>query len=547
MESIVKFPSLQASFSTTATASASGVYAVGTGKNLVDLEIPSNIGVVDLSKTAIVVSFRSDNTPTQNTNAIVNQFLGLLKNGQTNNQDQNQYHTAAVYVRHASLFNSKKGKLEELREVQCLKGNLAFYTRNMDDANAVKNRGGDLGQKQRFIADTLNDIVKDGTEKSRQGDYELRIPLKEVFDFCNNPAYDTSDAGTTKLHFEFHFDKVIAGFKTTENNIAGGFITANAQAAQGNVFPQIPMSDMEVPATANQATNTTGGPITITDPLITRASYPDLRACPFYVGMQLNHQVLVTDATNPFGNAGNLGNHFRVVTAIGRPTTGDRDRVQLTLSNENVPVLPTGRRVVPVGAQGQKVSLDDPAQDYLRTTANPIQINSVELQVLVDPSADKVANFTYVEYKSERDTYAARANLVRNYEIPPNCRSAYVFFDPERRESIEANFESYRIAIDNEDIIGRRVTTFSPLDMDMKSGTLTNSGLRVRSLEEQAVNQYSSRSQGAPAVDTGTQLASIMFPVPLKPNSQRLTLDLQATFGNLSGDHIIYFECLKSF
>jgi len=544
MEQIVKYPALQASFSTTAAAAASGVYAVGVGKNLVDLEIPSNIGVVDLSKTAVVVSFRSDNTPTQNTNAIVNQFLGLLKNGQTGNQDQNQYHTAAVYVRHASLFNSKKGKLEELREVQCLKGNLAFYTRNQDDANAVKNRGGDLGQKQRFIADTLNDIVKDGTEKSRQGDYELRIPLKEVFDFCNNPAYDTSDAGTTKLHFEFHFDKVIAGFKTTENAQGGGFIASHAHAAQGNVFPQILMSDMEVPATANQASNTTGGPITITDPLITRATYPDLRACPFFVGMQLNHEVLVTDATNPFGNAGNLGNHFRVVTAIGRPTTGDRDRVQLTLSAENQPVLPTGRRVVPAGAQGQKVSLDDPAQNYLRTTVNPIQINSVELQVLVDPSADKVANFTYVEYKSERDTYAARTNLVRNYEIPPNCRSAYVFFDPEQRESIEANFESYRIAIDNEDIIGRRVNAFSPLDLDMKSGTLTNSGLRVRSLEEQAVNQYSSRSQGS---DTGTQLASIMFPVPLKANSQRLTLDLQATGGTLTGDHIIYFECLKSY
>ena len=100
----------------------------------------------------------------------------------------------------------------------------------------------------------------------------------------------------------------------------------------------------------------------------TRATYPDLRACPFYVGQQLCHQVLVEDSANPHGNAGNLGNNFRVVTAIGRPATGDRDRVQLTLSAENQPVLPNGRRVVPAPAQGQKVSLEDPAQNYLQAT-----------------------------------------------------------------------------------------------------------------------------------------------------------------------------------
>ena len=545
MESIIKYPSLQSSFSSTATASAAGVYAIGQGVNLVDMEIPSNIGLVDLSRSDVVVSFRSDNVPNNNANAILNQFLDLLKNGHANSQDNSNYHTAAVYVRHASLFNSKKGKLEELREVQCLKGNLALYTRNMDDANARKNRGADCGQKHRFVAETLNDIVGDGNEKSRQRDFELRIPLKDVFDFCNNPAYDTSDAGLTKLHFEFHFDKVVAGIKTSENAVANGFTTANAHDAQGGVFPQVLMSDMEVPATANQADNNTGGAVNITDPLITRATYPDLRSCPFFVGQMLNHRVNITDRTNPFGNAAVLNNNYRVITAIGRPTTGNKDRVQLTLSAENIPSLPNGRRVVPAPAQGQFVNLDDSASQYLAATTRPILINSVELQVLVDPSADKVPNFTYVEYKSERDTYAARLQLVRNYEIPPNCRSVYVFFTPEQRESFENQLESYRVSIDNEDIIGRRVNLFSSLDLDLKSGTLTNSGLRVRSLEEKAISTYASRSQNT---DGGNSIRSIMFPCPLKPNSQRLTLDLSAAAGQtLAGDHIIYFECLKSY
>lgn len=541
MEQIIKYPSLQSSFSTTATA-APNVYAVGTGKTLVDLEIPSNIGVVDLSRSAVVVSVRSDNTPTANQNGVLNQFLDLLKIGHANDQDNTNYHSAAVYVRHASLFNSKKGKIDEIREVQCLKGNLAFYTRNMDDANAIKNRGADCGQKQRFVAEAMNDIVKDGTEKSRQGDFELRIPLKDVFDFCNNPAYDTSDAGITKIHLEMHFDKMVAGVKTSENAIANGFTTAHAHAATGGLFPQVLMSDMEIPVTANQADNQTGGNVNITDPLVTKATYPDLRACPFFVGQVVNHQVNVEDAPAG-GNAGVLGNHYRVITAIGRPPAGNKDRVQLTLSNENIPVLPNNRKVI-TPAQGQFVGLDDPAQNYIRASNNAIQINQVELQVLVDPSADKVANFTYVEYKSDRDTYAARTSLVRNYEVPPNCRSVYVFFTPEQRESIETHLQSYRVSIDNEDIIGRRVNTFSTLDMDLKNGTLTNSGLRVRSLEEKAISTFASRSQGN---DTGTSIHSIMFPCPLKPNSQRLTLDLQADGGDLAGDHIIYFECLKQY
>jgi len=545
MENTIRYPSLQSSFSSTATASAAGVYAVGTGKNLVDMEIPANIGLVDLSRSDVVVSFRSDNVPTNNANAVLNQFLDLLKNGHTNSQDNSNYHSTAVFVRHASLFNSKKGKLEELREVQCLKGNLALYTRNMDDANAIKNRGADCGQKHRFVAETMNDIVGDGSEKSRQRDFELRIPLKEVFDFCNNPAYDTSDAGVTKLHFEFHFDKVIAGVKTSENAVAGGFITANAHAATGGLFPQILMSDMEVPVTANQADNNTGGNVNITDPLVTRATYPDLRSCPFYVGQLINHRVNIQDRTAPFGNAAVLNNNYRVITAIGRPAAGDKDRVQLTLSNENIPVLPNGRRVAPAPAQGQFVALDDSAEDYLQASVRPIQINSVEVQVLVDPSADKVANFTYVEYKAERDTYAARQQLVRNYEIPPNTRSVYVFFTPEQRESFENFLQSYRVSIDNQDIIGRRVNVSSSLDMDLKSGTLTNSGLRVRNLEEKVISTFASRSQGN---DAGSAIRAVMFPCALKPNSQRLTLDLEAVTGQqLSGDHILYFETLKSY
>ncbi len=566
MEQLVKFPSLQASFSTNASGFAgaqTGVLPVKAtaSKNLVDMEIPANIGIVDLSRSAVVVSLRNNSVPTAsaglNTKGVMNVFPELIKTGNYAGlvQSNSDIHSTAVFVRNASMFNARRGKIEEIKEVQCLRGNLSRYTRNDEDVNSSKNKSTDLGQKVSFPAEAGNDIVGEGIELSRNQDYELRIPLSDVFDFCNNPAYDTSD-GITKLHFEFHFDKLIFGVKTTANNVANGFVHKHAHNAQGNVFPQVFMSDMEMPQTANQRDNTTGGNVNITDPLITRATYPDLRACPYYVGQQVNQTINIQDSANPHGNAGDLGDNIRVITAIGRPTAGggdggglNKDKVQITLSNENIPVLPNGRRIVPAPARSVRLQLDRMvanADNYVRTNAQPVQINSVELQCLIDPQADKVSNFTYVEYKSEQDTYSPRQELVRNYEVPPNCRSVYVFFSPNEKESEQPNLVSYRVSIDNEDIIGRRVNVGSTLDLDLKNGTLTNSGLRVRSLEEKVQNVFGMRSTNT---DVGTRMDAIMFPVPLKANSQRLTLDLLATGGgqNLLGHHIIYYECLKSY
>lgn len=564
MEQLVKFPSLQGTFSTNATGfygAHTGVLPVGAtaSKNLVDMEIPANIGIVDLSRSAVVVSLRNNSVPTgsagYNNKGVLNVFPELIKTGNYAGlvQDNSEIHSTAVFVRNASMFNGRRGKIEEIKEVQCLRGNLSKYTKNDEDVNSTKNKSTDLGQKVSFPAEACNDIVGEGNELSRNQDYELRIPLNEVFDFCNNPAYDTSD-GITKLHFEFHFDKLLIGIKSTANNIANGFVHKHAHNAQGNVFPQVFVSDMEMPQTANQRTNNTGANVNITDPMITRATYPDLRACPYYVGQQVNQTINVEDAGG--GNAGNLGDNIRVITAIGRPTAdgGDgnglnKDKVQITLSNDSIPVLPNGRRIVPAPARSVRLQLDRMvanADDYVRVNVEPPQINGVELQVLVDPQADKVSNFTYVEYRSEQDTYSPRAELVRNYEVPPNCRSVYVFFSPNERESEQPNLVSYRVSVDNEDIIGRRVNVGSTLDLDLKNGTLTNSGLRVRSLEEKVQNIFGQRSTGT---DVGTRLDAIMFPVPLKANSQRLTLDLQATGGgqNLLGHHIIYYECLKSY
>jgi hypothetical protein len=125
-------------------------------------------------------------------------------------------------------------------------------------------------------------------------------------------------------------------------------------------------------------------------------------------------------------------------------------------------------------------------------------------------------------------------------------------FDPTERDSRQPDLESYRVAIDNVDILGRRVNVKSALDLDLKNSTLTNSGLRLRNLEEKVIGAFASRARNA--TDAGTDFVTVMFPCPLKSNSQRLTLDLRPSNGGRLGAasdgvgrHIIYYECLSSY
>lgn len=567
MENLVKLPSLQASFDTSGS------------KNLVDIEIPRGMGKVDLSRTSLVVNVEAKADPLATAGfalpGITNSFLDVKNaagNPGGNRADNRPLYSTACAIRNASMYSAQKGKIEDVREVQSLKGGLAVYLKNAEDVNSEKGHAVVDRPKVSFPAENQQELTGIGNDRSRNKSMDLVIKLSEVFDACQNPSYDTSN-DSLKFHFEFHFDRFDNAQHIESNALAtNGFFGIAGNFTHARNEPEgFFHYEIDVPA-GSQGQNATGAAVGLTDPLVTTASYPDLRYSPFYVGQQICYFANASDDGTAGANSVDCvtatGDAFAFNTITAISYHQNTDKLALTLSNDNVLLLPNAKQIrtdnkgaavqrsgnPAVG--GVRIALDLVSaanngvgannQQYVRLTNRGVDINSVELAVQIDPDGESPSPFVYATYLSERDSYAPRLQLVRNYQIPPNCRNVYVFFSPNDRESNDPHLESYRIAIDNVDIVGRRVNLFSPLDTDLKTSAISNSGERLRNLEEKTFNLYASSHNN---LDIGFSIDTIMFPVPLKPNqTQQLSLDIKAADGQLlSGEHIIYYECLKSY
>lgn len=527
MENLLRLPSLQSDFTSGASA-----------RNLVDVEIPANMGVVDLSRCYVAVKVKADKPNSQIATGIVNAFVDLRKADLT--PSIHPLRTTAGFIRHASMHSGMKGKIEELREVKCLRNNLAHYTKTDEDVNGAKGNVAVIAPKQEFTAQTQNELVGIGTDLSRSQTIDIHIPLNEIFDSCNNTGYDTNAHGRTSFHFEFHFDRMFGDSIETQATANTFFAKSttdggvNARVRGGGAI-----SHMSNPVTALQLDNTSGGNVVITDPVITTSDYPDLRRCPFYVGQVVSYAINTEDTGggNPVADI----SVNATITAIAK--SGNTDK--LVISTSAQPTLPAGKkiRLVSAGGTGRRLLLDQVAQAVVRTGAGSLDIEAVDLVVQSDPSAPVESPYVYATYPSEQDTYAARNSLFRNYEIPPNCRNVMIFFSPFEAFSTELHLTEYRLTVDGADVLGRKVLNRTALDMELKNAALTNAGIRVKNLEERSKNLTSSRLTLG---DAGNYIDAVMFPCDMKSVSQKLGLELVAAAGqNLSGHHIIYYECLK--
>lgn len=529
MESLMKYPALQSDFKSGSVA-----------RNLVDMELPANMGVVDLSRSYVSVKVLADKPNAQIATGIVNAFCDLR------NEDLSVGHTplrtTSGFIRHASMFSAMKGKVEEIREVLCLRNNLAHYAKNDEQVNGAKGNVCVDSTKQEFSATQQNELVGVGNEASREQTIDIHIPLSEIFDSCSNTGYDTNAMGRTSFHFEFNFDRMFGD--SVESNLGANTKFKNANRKRGGQ----PICQMSDPVTAGQLTNASGGNVAITDAIITASDYPDIRRCPFYNGQVVNYLVQISDAGAGTDNQAIVEAQNRI-KSITR--SGNTDKLVITLENDAVLNLPDGKKVdVLAGGlgRGRQLLLDADAEAVVRTTAEPsagdyLRIDDVELVVQADPSASVESPFVFATYPSEQDTYAPRNSLYRNYEIPPNCRNVFIFFTPFRAFSVEPQLSEYRLSVDNVDVLGRKVFVRSPMDVELKNSALTNAGIRVSSLEERRKNIFESRIDNT---DAGSYNEAIMFPVEMKQVSQKLGLELVAKAGqNLAGHHIIYYECLK--
>mgnify|MGYP006409196127 CR=1 FL=1 len=113
MLNILKYSSTQGSFDAT--------------RNLVDIELPNDSGVYDLSQSFFNFNISVDAVHTADADVVYPsgvQFTESARNGGANAQVVPP--TNAVMVKHAQLISQRKGKIESLRNVDCLRANLSL-------------------------------------------------------------------------------------------------------------------------------------------------------------------------------------------------------------------------------------------------------------------------------------------------------------------------------------------------------------------------------------------------------------------------------------
>ena len=508
MNSVVRYDARQGSFSAT--------------QKLVDLEIPANTGVVDLSKTYIAMDISLLHTggdaattiggDTTNgtfnssiqfceTNTATNFAAGTVQGGSRNGGVNNTLAppTLAVMVKNASLMSGKKGRISDIKRVDCLRVALATYEKSQNNLAASLNTFQELPSNQPYIVGPFAELNQ-GAEISKDKSNEFRIHLKDIFNFGEIEEYDTSKHGGLRLHMEMNLDKIIAD-KNFSDPIFD--LTYNGDGGQPKYS-----------AFTNTLANGVGQNILVSD-----IEYDSITDCPFYNNMKC--KVSYTGTVDAIA---------RVVEVVQL----DNKKVQLTFSNN-----------IAVNGTNHPACVVEPVEPGANIS---ISYNKIEIVAEYSAAASGPDGFEYTEYNVIEDNFPAGTSLNRNYHLHPNCVNAWILF-PNPIYSTEP-ITSYRLSIDNETITNRDVVMGGPVHRDLIGKVFMNNGRKLKNMNE-LIRERTAAIE-APVINAGTQVVSsaaaqtaIACPVPLGDGKSRM-LGIELTASAAMGGKIsIYQEVVK--
>jgi hypothetical protein len=405
-------------------------------QNLVDFTVPMS-GVYDLSDSFIQLNYDLDVTEadTAGGQGVYDFNIQWV----TADADKPHFDNVAV-VKNASIDCSSKGRIENIRRVDQLRQNMAYYDKTrmegIDEAYLNVNQiRSPIGSEIKGMSRQFNKL---GSVKSDQvAPAPLQVRLSDIWEFCRAPEYDTDKAGETHLHLELNIDKLEAGNFDQSGEVNVGlrnFINNTTQGAGNNA---IVVGDK--------------GGTTVT-------KFTSLQQSPYYVGQKV--KITATGA----GGAGNIAAVPSVISSIDwNRTTG-----ALTLSFE----ADWGAAL----AAGQ--SYTDIEILNFSTAAAVISFSSAELVLKRKSQPEGLGQIQYNTYSTEETNGNGLTNFTNLYTVEPEA-NAVVIFTPEGADGLlshNANFTKYRLRLNNEDLTDRDVDKNSPLYYDRTAMTLNAMG-----------------------------------------------------------------------
>ena len=566
MDNIVRLPSQQSVFNATS--------------RLVDIVIPAGSGIYDLTETYVAIQVQVDDLELDTTGAANGQlptggdFLpaadavaDVRLNIKHNSTVDSIYDKCAVpiecLVRNCSMISSTRGKIEDIRRSDSLRGTMKAYTLDKEDVQSRALVGfAGAAKTNPWASGRLARLVGVGTTPSSYQTHEVRIMLKDLFNIADMAdALDTGIYGALSLHLELNLDRVQL-----------------QQALVGAALFERPYHNQATPAVISgpadvkyQTATELSVPVGVgleADSIEMSAQYGCLEDSPFY-----NNQMVKVVTTLSGGTAA------AAYPAAGEVRWGVIKSISWSKTTKRVTHdFETGSGILSTGAV--TVSPLIVARDVIgmdvTSLAGKLSFPTVELTAIrrMDVEAGP-SQMQYTQFQTISDQWQNATVLERSYYLPPQTTNAFIVMPSASGVGFSdilgcARVSDYRFTVNGESLTNRAVPLFaqatvngaandnktdigSSLHYDLISKTFMNSGKRFASLMEAVYDQDIPMSTDRPSgggssgwltlAESPTKVCYMLaLPLPVSGSQTQLTVSLNGNFPQSSGEMHIFCE-----
>tara|TARA_R110000787_G_scaffold133269_2_gene245557 strand:+ start:1947 stop:3671 length:1725 start_codon:yes stop_codon:yes gene_type:complete len=569
MDNIVRLPSQQSVFNATS--------------RLVDIVIPAGSGIYDLTETYVAIQVQVDDleldTTTATAGALAQNASGLVAsdavadvrlNIKHNSTVASIYDTCAVpiecLVRNCSMMSSTRGKIEDIRRSDSLRGTMKAYTLDKEDVESRALVGfAGAAKTNPWASGRLARLVGVGTTPSTYQTHEVRIMLKDLFNIADMAdALDTGIYGALSLHLELNLDRV-----QLQQALVGDDLFSRPYHNQPTPAAISGPANIEY-KTATTITTPVGAGI-VSDSIEMSAQYASLEDSPFF-----NNQMVQVTTTYTQAGAGTSAAKYPadgdIRWAVVKSIVWDKVSKRVTLN------FGTGSEVYATGAVGvtELVMNMEVIGSALVSVADKLSFPTVELTAIRRMDlASGPSQIQYTQFQTISDQWQNATVLERSYYLPPQTTNAFIVMPSASGTGFSdilgcARVSDYRFTVNGESLTNRAVPLFaqatvngaandnktdigSALHYDLISKTFMNSGKRFASLMEAVYDQDIPMSTDRPSAggssgwltlaESPTKVCYMLaLPLPVSASQTQLTVSLQGNFPNSSGELHIFCE-----
>jgi len=488
MNSIIRFSSNQGTFDLT------------SAKSVVDIDIPANIGNVDLSESYVSIITNTDLVVAVERAAKGGVNNPYIKYNLDSDNDLHISDTAAL-VSNANFSSNRFGRIEDVRRVSLLKNTLSCYKNDLAQVQSNPNKLSSFDFSKADPAHQNSEISRFEDIKSEKRNHEIHIPLRNIFNSCKSEGYDTSN-NQSRIHLEMKFKDLAIG-----TNAVIGAATIEGTADLFRDF-----NDVQPDASG------------VTRLFLTSSkAYKNDSNVPWYVG-----QYVRIGGTKAVADTG----AFALDTVIASITRDDNNTC--TLHFLDAIVLAANSKLETITVQNN-VTVD--------ATNSSLSILGVELVASISNEAPP-KQLNYTTFDSEEDSYPATISCNRQYQVPPACKNVYVMFfnstDDKKQRSDVSDLDNYRMTLDNRELTPRPIAFGSRVHKDLIQQVFVNNGDILKNLRE---TQMANGAQADVNDLDNVKNSMIAFPIQFKNSPTQLQLEINAkATKTLSGHHILFYE-----